>query len=78
MDTIKLINRNDSIASVQLQAAIRQAVASIGGINEVILGEIFEDESSNDSMLPVYHESTDSDGEVFEEFLFNVNLSYKR
>jgi len=57
------------------RSVIRQAVANIGGIDEVILGEIFEDESSNDNMLPIYYESTDSDGDVIEEFLFNVNLS---
>ena len=74
METIRLINRNESIACPHLQSLIRQAVANIGGIDEVILEEIFEDEETGDSMLPVYYESTDN-GDYIEEFMFNVNLS---
>lgn len=75
MNTIKLINRNDSAVNVRLQSLIREAVANIGDIDEVILGEVFEDESSNENILPIYYESTDNNGDIIEEFLFNINLS---
>lgn len=74
METVKLINRNNEVASIALQSVIRQAVVNIGGIDEVIMGEVFEDEITGNNMMPVYYESEDN-GDVIEEFLFNVDLS---
>lgn len=74
METIRLINRNREEASVQLQSVIKQAVANIGGIDEVILEEIYEGECG-DMVLPVYYECEEEEGLTREEFLFNVDLS---
>lgn len=74
MGTVKLINRNNEVASIALQSVIRQAIVNIGGIDEVIIGEVFEDEITGNNMMPVYYESEDN-GDVIEEFLFNVDLS---
>jgi hypothetical protein len=73
METIKIINNNDFTLSIQIQNLIKEGVVNIGGIDEVIVGEVFEDEFTGYNMLSIYYESTDN-GETIEEFLFNVNL----